>query len=150
MIPTASWQRTRGGLYSRCPPLDRCAVFQSHVPADANRTPFHSRRVPDLYCVSKPYVSRMQVYYFWNEVGRTFLGWPLTVESLKALSWTVRRMVCEIAFGQDATFHTEDPLPFLGLHGVQLPVQLLRIVQNGTPWLKLDMCSGKVVELGGD
>jgi hypothetical protein len=59
-------------------------------------------------------------------------------------------MVCEITFGQDATFDTDDPLPFLVLHGLQLPVQLLRIVGNGTPWLKLDMCSGKVVELGGD
>ena len=61
-----------------------------------------------------------------------------------------RRAAHEIACGRDATFDVDDPLPFLGLHGIQLPVQLLRIVQNGTPWLKLDLCSGKVVELGGD
>ena len=62
----------------------------------------------------------------------------------------VKRAAREIVSGQDATFDVDDPLPFLGLHGVQLPVQLLRIVRSGTPWLKLDLCSGKVVELGGD
>ena len=92
----------------------------------------------------------MQVYYFWNEVGRTFLGWPFRLESLQALPGAVVQMVSEVAYGRDATFDVDDPLPFLGLHGVQLPVQLLRIVLNGTPWIKLDMCSGKVVELGGD
>jgi hypothetical protein len=29
-------------------------------------------------------------------------------------------------------------------------VQLARIVASGKPWIKIDLCSGKVVELGGD
>ena len=52
--------------------------------------------------------------------------------------------------GVDAVFDFQDPLPFLALHYLQIPVQLARIVWLGTPWLKLDLCSGKVVELGGD
>ena len=91
-----------------------------------------------------------QVYYFWNEVGRALLGWPLELASLQALPAAIHRMLHEILAGVDATFDTEDPLPFLGLHFAQLPVQLLRIVGNGKPWKKLDLCSGKVVELGGD
>lgn len=50
----------------------------------------------------------------------------------------------------DAVIDPLDPVPFLVLHYLQIPVQLLRIVRSGTPWLKLDLCSGKVVELGGD
>ena len=91
-----------------------------------------------------------QVYYFWNEVARIF-GWsPWRLDALRTMPGAVKRAVREIARGQDATFDVDDPLPFLGLHGIQLPVQLLRIVGNGTPWLRLDLCSGKVVELGGD
>ena len=91
-----------------------------------------------------------QVYYFWNEVGRVFGGLSWRLHALRDLLGAAKRALHEIARGKDATFDTNDPLPFLGLHGIQLPVQLLRIVCNGTPWLKLDLCSGKVVELGGD
>ena len=91
-----------------------------------------------------------QVYYFWNEVGRAFGGLSWRLDSVRTLPGAVQRAMREIACGRDATFDMDDPLPFLGLHAVQLPVQLLRIVRDGTPWLKLDLCSGKVVELGGD
>ena len=52
--------------------------------------------------------------------------------------------------GRDAIFDVEDPLPFLALHFLQEVNNLLRIVRLGTPWMKLDLCSGKVVEAGGD
>ncbi len=100
--------------------------------------------------VAEVKLSLIQVYYLWNEIGRIF-GWsPWRLESLQKMPRALKSAVHEIACGRDATFDVDDALPFLGLHGVQLPVQLLRIVRNGTPWLKLDLCSGKVVELGGD
>ena len=52
--------------------------------------------------------------------------------------------------GVDATFDPADPLPFLGLHYMQVPVLLLRNIWSGRPWKKIDLCIGKVVELGGD
>ena len=55
-----------------------------------------------------------------------------------------------VVTGRDAVFDAEDPMPFLALHYLQMIMALLRVVQKGTPWLKLDLCSGKVVELGGD
>jgi hypothetical protein len=62
----------------------------------------------------------------------------------------LRKMVKTIRRGRDAIYDVEDPLPFLALHYLQETVNLLRIVWLGTPWLKLDLCSGKVVEAGGD
>lgn len=37
------------------------------------------------------------------------------------------------------------------LHPVwQVPLLLLRAVRFGNPWIKVDLCTGKLVELGGD
>lgn len=52
--------------------------------------------------------------------------------------------------GADAVADEQDPLPFFALHFLQIPVQLVRLVASGKPWIKIDLCSGKVVELGGD
>jgi len=62
----------------------------------------------------------------------------------------LRRMLKTLQMGRDAIFDPDDPLPFLALHYLQEVNNLLRIVWLGTPWLKLDLCSGKVVEAGGD
>lgn len=34
--------------------------------------------------------------------------------------------------------------------GMQVPALLLRNLWRGTPWQKVDLCTGKLVELGGD
>ena len=37
------------------------------------------------------------------------------------------------------------------LHTVwQVPLLLLRAMRFGNPWIKVDLCTGKLVELGGD
>ena len=33
---------------------------------------------------------------------------------------------------------------------LQVPVLLLRTVLTGNPWIKVDLCTGKMVEMGGD
>lgn len=72
------------------------------------------------------------------------------VEDLKLLPRLAQEKLQTILRGRDAVFDPEDPKPFLALHYLQMTLNLLRVVKNGTPWLKLDLCSGKVVELGGD
>ena len=69
---------------------------------------------------------------------------------MRQLPGKVLSLVDTLRHGRDAVFDPEDPLPFLALHYLQEALNLLRIVWLGTPWLKLDLCSGKVVELGGD
>ena len=73
-----------------------------------------------------------------------------SLEDLPRLPEHILQMLRTIYKGRDAVFDPEDPLPFLALHYLQMTNALLRVVRLGTPWLKLDLCSGKVVELGGD
>lgn len=73
-----------------------------------------------------------------------------SLEELQQLPRHLREMLRTIIKGRDAVFDPEDPIPFLALHYLQMVNALLRVVRLGTPWLKLDLCSGKVVELGGD
>ena len=36
------------------------------------------------------------------------------------------------------------------VRGVQVPALLLRNIRAGNPWIKVDLCTGKLVEMGGD
>lgn len=92
-------------------------------------------------------------YWIWNELGELLLGELLKVRNLEGVQQFLRvaeEKVFTVLRGRDAVFDAEDPVPFLALHYLQMTLALLRVVRLGTPWLKLDLCSGKVVELGGD
>lgn len=60
------------------------------------------------------------------------------------------RLLRVILNGVDAVFSPEDPLPFLGLHYLQIPMLLLGNLVRGNPWKKVDLCIGKIAELYGD
>ena len=59
------------------------------------------------------------------------------------LIWGVRE-------GADAVFDWSDPLPFLVLHHVQIPLLLWRSLLQGKDWVKIDFNIGKLVEPAGD
>ena len=52
--------------------------------------------------------------------------------------------------GREADFDVDDPLPFLIKNHFQLPFQLLDNLRKGTPWLKVDFYTGKIVEEHGE
>jgi len=52
--------------------------------------------------------------------------------------------------GSDAMLAGDDPLPFLAMYLVQIPLLLISEFINGTAWLKVDFCIGKIVKEGGD
>ena len=52
--------------------------------------------------------------------------------------------------GKDAVFDWHDPLPFLMLHGWQIPLLLLRDLREQKGWIKIDFNIGKLVQTGGD
>lgn len=60
------------------------------------------------------------------------------------------RRLATVFNGADAVADDRDPAPFFALHFLQIPVQLARLLVSGKPWIRIDLCSGKVVELGGD
>ncbi|KAK9831523.1 hypothetical protein WJX81_005430 [Elliptochloris bilobata] len=100
------------------------------------------------------------VYWFWNEVGELAFGaLPRIARSIYGWwywlgMWDAREAAVEtfarLRGGVDAVLDPEDPLPFLALHYGQVPLLLLRAIRFGNPWIKVDLCTGKLVELGGD
>jgi hypothetical protein len=63
-------------------------------------------------------------------------------------TWRTRwRVVRE---GTDAVFDRTDPMPFLVLHHVQIPLLLWRSLLRGKDWIRIDFNIGKLVEPAGD
>ena len=85
-----------------------------------------------------PRKGNAEQYWFWNEAWRA-----LTSGNFGPFLRAVRS-------GSDAVFSPTDPLPFLALHYVQATVLLWRKLVSGDPWNKLDLCIGKLSELGGE
>ncbi len=77
-------------------------------------------------------------YWLYHEVWK-LLTKPHKVSQL----WTILR-------GKDAIFSLDDPLPFLAVHHLHMPLLLLGNLFRGGSWVKLDINIGKLVEPGGD
>jgi predicted ATP-grasp superfamily ATP-dependent carboligase len=52
--------------------------------------------------------------------------------------------------GKEAIFDWRDPLPFLLVHHLQIPLLLLRNLLAGKDWIRIDFNIGKLVEPAGD
>ncbi len=63
-------------------------------------------------------------------------------------TWRTRWQV--VREGTDAVFDRADPLPFLVLHHVQIPLLLWRSLVRGKDWIRIDFNIGKLVEPAGD
>ena len=61
-----------------------------------------------------------------------------------------RHRLATILRGKDAIFTWWDPLPYLMVHHVQIPVLLLGNLRRRRGWTKIDFNIGKLVEEGGD
>jgi predicted ATP-grasp superfamily ATP-dependent carboligase len=55
-----------------------------------------------------------------------------------------------IARGKEAIFASDDPLPFLAVHHLQIPALLFASLRRGGAWHRIDFNIGKLVEPGGD
>ncbi|OZF09428.1 ATP-grasp enzyme [Rhodococcus sp. 15-1154-1] len=55
-----------------------------------------------------------------------------------------------IVEGTDAIFARWDPLPYLLVHHLQIPVLLVKNAVSGRSWSRIDFNIGKLVEQGGD
>lgn len=52
--------------------------------------------------------------------------------------------------GKDAIFSWRDPLPYLMVHHLQIPILLLANLRDRRGWTRIDFNIGKLVEMGGD
>ena len=127
-------QAPDGGLYAiECNPRTHSAItmFYDHP------------GMADAYLrtggpVVRPLPSSRPTYWIYHEV------WRLLTEPLKL------RRLRTILRGKDAIFDWADPLPFLMVHHLQIPVLLIRnLLRRGT-WVRIDFNIGKLVEPAGD
>ena len=89
----------------------------------------------------RPLPTGRPTYWFYHEIWRllTARSWRTIVDRLKT-----------IAHGRDAVFDWRDPLPFLMLHHVHIPLLLLGDLRERRGWVRIDFNIGKLVQLGGD
>ncbi|MEH2328306.1 ATP-grasp domain-containing protein [Nostoc sp.] len=132
-------QAEDGTVYAiECNPRTHSAItmFYNHPGvADAylGKTPLDAPLEP--LATSKP------TYFIYHEI------WRLTgIRSWKQLQTSVTTLVR----GTDTIYSLDDPIPFLTLHHWQIPLLLLKNLQQLKGWVKIDFNIGKLVELGGD
>ena len=90
----------------------------------------------------EPLKSSRPTYWIYHEIWRL-------VTNILSPAKTLKRLII-IASGKDAIFEWSDPLPFLLLHHVHIPLLLLKNLRQQKGWLRIDFNIGKLVELGGD
>ena len=89
--------------------------------------------------VVTPLASSRPTYWLYHEVWRA-----LSDPRQAGQRWQVVR------HGKEAIFDLADPLPFLMVHHVQIPLLLLENLRHRKGWLKIDFNIGKLVEETGD
>ena len=77
-------------------------------------------------------------YWIYHEL------WRLLTEPGK------KRRLGVLRRGRDAIYESWDPLPYLMVHHLQIPMLLFRSLYQGTEWSRIDFNIGKLVEMGGD
>lgn len=85
-----------------------------------------------------PNPSARPTYWIYHEL------WRLLTERHRA------ERLRTILAGKDAIFAWRDPLPFFGVHHLQIPSLLVKNLVSGRGWTRIDLNIGKLVEPGGD
>lgn len=94
----------------------------------------HARDTP-----LEPLPTSRPTYWLYHELWRA-LSRPGTARE----RWRVVRE------GKEAVFDRADPLPYLVLHHVQIPLLLLASLRSGGAWNRIDFNIGKLVQPAGD
>ena len=75
-----------------------------------------------------------EVYWLFQEV-----------EKLLTNKTSLKEFIFMLRHRQDAVWRTDDPLPFLALNFIQMPVLLTNAIVRGTIWNKVNFCLGQVL-----
>ena len=90
----------------------------------------------------RPFPSSRPTYWIYHEI------WRLLAQ-LRSRRNIIERLRT-IARGRDAVFDWRDPLPFLMLHHLHVPLLLIGDLRERRGWVRIDFNIGKLVQLGGD
>jgi len=113
-------------------------------------TTFHDNiRVAEAYLGAEslegtvtPRLGSKPTFWIYHEIWRLICG----LHSLRKIG----RRIKVVLSGKDAIFDWRDPLPFLIVHHVQIPLLLLCDLYQLRGWVRIDFNIGKLVQLGGD
>jgi hypothetical protein len=89
--------------------------------------------------IVKPTAASRPTYWLYHELWRA-------VTDPRAAATPLRR----ILQGKEAIFAWDDPLPFLLVHHLQIPMLLIGNLRRRRKWTRIDFNIGKLVEPGGD
>ncbi|GHE11472.1 hypothetical protein [Klenkia taihuensis] len=117
-----------------CNPRTHSAITMFHDHPGLADAYLHARDTP-----LEPRPGSRPTYWTYHELWRA-LSAPRTA----AGRWRVVRE------GTDAVFDRADPLPYLVLHHVQVPLLLLRSLRSRGAWSRIDFNIGKLVQPAGD
>jgi hypothetical protein len=124
-----------GRVYAiECNPRTHSAITMFYNHPDLARA-----YLEDDVPVITPRPDSRPTYWIYHELWR-LLSRPT---QLAARLRVIRR-------GRDAIFAWDDPLPFLMVHHVQIPLLLLRNLRHLKYWIRIDFNIGKLVEPAGD
>ena len=129
-----------GKIYAiECNPRTHSAITM--FGDDPRVSPAYLDRTP-LDAPVSPLPSSRPTYWIYHELWRLFA-------QLRAPQTILPRLKT-IARGRDAVFDWHDPLPFLMLHHLQIPLLLIRDLRERRGWMRIDFNIGKLVQAGGD
>ena len=75
-----------------------------------------------------------EVYWLFNELS-----------NLITKQKSLKDVLITLIYGTDAVWMSEDPMPFLALHYLQMPILLIKTILYGTVWRKVNFCLGQVL-----
>jgi hypothetical protein len=128
-------QAVDGQVYAiECNPRTHSAITMFYNHPDLARA-----YLDDDVATIRPLPTSRPTYWIYHEI------WRLLTEPRR-----LRSRLQVIRCGKDAIFDWDDPLPFLMVHHVQIPLLLLKNLRHLTYWIKIDFNIGKLVEPAGD
>ena len=83
---------------------------------------------------TEPLNEKEEVFWLFNELQQV-----LTFQKPVSEVWNLLKK------GNEAVWRAEDPLPFLILHYVQMPLLLVKATLTGQEWTKVNFCLGQVL-----
>jgi len=94
-----------------------------------------------------PDTSTAEVFWLYNELFKLLPGslFPWYRNSNEKCS--IRRIMSLIKTGRESDLDLSDPAPFLMRNHLQIPMLLIATFWKNRPWVKVDFCIGKIVEL---
>ena len=78
--------------------------------------------------------NHQEVYWFYQELEKFLTG-----------QTSLDRFLDRLQHGQEAVWRIEDPLPFLALNFIQIPLLLFKTIIFNTAWSKVNFCLGQVL-----